>query len=109
MISTKHNACYFVYILTNIDHSQLAVGVTGALTDRLYEMERRSLDLPVNKVACTFLVYLEGFSDVRQAILREQRLKSLSRNKKRLLISQFNPEWKRLNKAIYEQELLGKI
>ncbi len=109
MTPQEHSSSYFVYILTNVDHSQFSVGVTGAFTDRLFYIERQALDRPDDENACTFLVYFEGLSDVKDAILREQKISGFSRSKKKLLINQFNPEWKKLNKLIYKQEHVGKI
>ncbi len=102
------DACYFVYMLTNDDHSLLDVGVTGNLSDRIYNVERQAMDKPVISKVCTCLVYLESFSDVKQAVLREQRIKGYSKNKKKHLIHQFNPDWRKMNKEIYEKELLNK-
>ncbi len=99
---------YIVYILTNEDRSLLAVGITGSLADRLYDIEREAMNLPLQKTKCTSLVYLEQFTDVEIDINREQRIKSYSKNKKKQLINSFNPEWTSLNKEIYEQTFLIK-
>ncbi len=102
----QYDAHYFVYMLTNSDRSLLHVGVTGALREMLYKAERLAIDRPVNHDICTLLVYFESFLDVKEAIIREQKMKSYSKNKKKELINRFNPEWNSLNKDVYEQEVL---
>ena len=87
---------YFVYILTNKYNTVLYTGVTNDLERRM--QEHRSPDnrgftarYNVHK-----LVYYETFVDVVEAIAREKRIKSGSRQKKIDLIVEFNPWWKDL-------------
>jgi putative endonuclease len=41
------------------------------------------------------------FEDVNAAILREKELKGWGREKKRILITNFNPDWEFLNHDIF--------
>ncbi len=97
---------YFVYILTNKDHSMLDVGVTGDLRDRLYKVERQAMDQSANGNSCTSLVYVESFPEAQKALFRERKIKGFSTSKKKHLIESFNPGWKSLNHDVYEQTLL---
>jgi len=44
-----------------------------------------------------YLIYWEYFNDITQAISREKEIKGWRREKKELLISEFNKDWNFLN------------
>lgn len=95
-----HN--YYVYILTNKVKTVLYIGVTNELKNRLYW---HSNPEPYSKAftakyKCFYLLYFEHFQKIEQAIAREKQLKGWSRNKKEILINDFNPKWKFLNDEI---------
>lgn len=95
-----HN--YYVYILTNKVKTVLYIGVTNELKNRLYWHQNPE---PFSKAftakyKCLYLLYYEHFQNIEQAIAREKQLKGWSRNKKEILINDFNPEWKFLNDEI---------
>ncbi len=102
----QYDAHYFVYMLTNSDHTLLYVGITGGLRDMLYKAEHMAMDRPTDHRICTLLIYLESFLDVKEALMRERKIKALSKPRKKELITQVNPEWNTLNGKVYEQELL---
>ena len=85
---------YYVYILTNKNHTVLYTGVTRDLVRRVYE-HRNHAD--PNSFTAKYkvykLVYFEMTSDVRAAIEREKQIKSWSRAKKIALIFEQNPTW----------------
>jgi putative endonuclease len=85
---------YYVYILTNKNHTVLYTGVTNDLIRRVYE-HKNHLDKDgfTAKYKVTKLVYFEQTSDVRAAIEREKQIKSWSRNRKTDLIFEKNPHW----------------
>jgi putative endonuclease len=85
---------YYVYILTNKNHTVLYTGVTNDLIRRVYE-HKNHLDKDgfTAKYKVTKLVYFEQTSDVRAAIEREKQIKSWSRDRKIALIFEFNPSW----------------
>lgn len=96
----SHN--YYVYILTNKNKTVLYTGVTNNLKDRLYFHKH---PLPFSKAftakyKCYFLVYYEHFIEIEDAIKREKQIKGMSRKKKEVLITEFNPNWTFLNDNI---------
>jgi len=91
-----HN--YFVYILTNINKTVLYIGVTNNVKNRLwYHKNPESKYTFTSKYKCYYLVYVEMFMDINEAIKREKELKGWSREKKVKLINVENPEWRFLN------------
>lgn len=93
-----HN--YFVYILTNKNKTVLYTGVTNDIERRLFEhqaKEHAGKFAFTWKYNCFYLVYYEHFEYIEQAIDREKEIKGWHRDKKELLVSSFNPEWKFLN------------
>ena len=86
---------YYVYILANVRHTVLYAGVTNNLARRLEE-HKRGLSAFTRRYNVHKLVYVEEFSDVREAIAREKQIKGGSRQKKLALIDGFNPSWRDL-------------
>lgn len=102
MYKTKGTHNYYVYILTNKNKTVLYIGVTNSLKERLYWHQTPD---PVtrhftHKYSCCHLIYYENFKDIDEAIKREKQLKGWRREKKEILINEFNPEWKFLNNEI---------
>ena len=93
-----HN--YFVYIVTNKNKTTLYTGVTNDLKKRVYEHYTGLFPGFTKKYNCNFLVYYEKFQFIDHAIEREKQIKSWRREKKNILISEFNNEWKFLNDEI---------
>ena len=94
---------YYVYILTNKNHTVLYTGVTSDLVRRVYERKNHAdKDSFTAKYNVTKLVYFEETPDVRVAIEREKQIKSWSRNRKTDLIFSSNPHW-----ADLYQQILG--
>ena len=84
---------YYVYILTNKNHTTLYTGVTNDLLRRVVEHRqgiRRSFTKRYN---LNKLVYFEIYPDIRSAINREKQIKSGSRRRKLALIEDLNPDW----------------
>ena len=96
----NHN--YFVYIVTNINKTVLYIGVTNDLQRRVYEHENGIMPGFTKKYNCHFLIYYEHFQNIDDAISREKEIKKWRREKKEILINEFNPDWKSLNNEIYE-------
>ena len=96
----NHN--YYVYILTNLKKTVLYTGVTNSLENRLVQHkadafgERKTF---AGRYNCYYLVYMEHFKYITNAIAREKEIKNWTRDKKEELINSFNPEWKFLNEA----------
>jgi len=93
------NYNFYVYITTNPDRSVLYVGVTNDLSRRLYEhFENKGNNKTfAGRYYCYNLVYYEHFSHIQYAIEREKEIKKWRREKKDMLITEFNSEWRFLN------------
>ncbi|MBN1820910.1 MAG: GIY-YIG nuclease family protein [Prolixibacteraceae bacterium] len=93
---------YFVYIFTNKNKTTLYIGVTNDLQRRVNEHEHGLIPGFSKKYNCIFLIYYEYFQNIEHAIDREKEIKKWRREKKENLIKQKNPDWRFLNKEIYE-------
>jgi putative endonuclease len=95
---------YIVYIITNKNKTVLYIGVTSDIQRRLsqhyFDSENAKKSF-AGKYNCYYLLYYEVFEDVNAAILREKELKGWGREKKRILITHFNPDWEFLNHDIF--------
>ena len=87
---------YYVYLLTNWNHSVMYVGVTNDLRRRIYEHQNKGF---TQKYNVNKLVYYEQTSDVFCALTREKEIKHWRREKKNALVVQTNPKWTDLSKA----------
>ena len=96
-----HN--YFVYITTNKNKQVLYTGLTNDLRIRLIQHEddaKKDKKHFAGRYNCVYLVYWERFERVEHAIEREKEIKGWTRAKKKLLITEFNPDWRFLNEEI---------
>ena len=84
---------YFVYILTNKNHTVLYTGVTSDLCIRVQEHKLKVYPGFTSRYNVNKLVYFEQFGDVYDAINREKQIKGGSRQKKLDLINTMNPDW----------------
>ena len=87
---------YYVYILTNSNHTVLYTGVTNDLERRCYEHKQKKLKGFTQKYNVDKLIYFETFDFIDQAIAREKQIKGYSRQKKNALIDNFNSDWNNL-------------
>ena len=84
---------FWIYIVTNRNHSVLYIGLTNSLSRRTWEhREGTGANFPA-AYRCNKLIYYEYYSDVNEAIARESQLKKWSRAKKVELINRLNPSW----------------
>lgn len=102
MFQTKGTHNYYVYIISNKAKTVLYIGFTNDLKERLYyhqnpEAHSKAFSAKYN---CRYLLHWEKYADVQTAIDRETQLKKWNREKKKALITDFNPEWKFLNDDI---------
>jgi putative endonuclease len=84
---------YFVYIITNKNHTTLYTGITNNLIRRIYEHKQGIGSTFSRRYKLRKLVYYEVHLDKRSAINREKQIKAGSRNKKLDLINSLNPDW----------------
>ena len=87
---------YYVYIMTNPDHTVLYTGVTNDLQRRVIEHRSGKGGTFSNKYKLHDLFYYEAGGDISVAITREKQIKGGSRHKKVELIYSINPEWEDL-------------
>lgn len=81
----------YIYILTNITHRVIYIGVTTNLVKRIYEHRSHLVKGFTQKYNVTKLVYYEEYKSLEEAIKREKQLKGGSREKKLRLIENSNP------------------
>src|SRR5687768_14691771 len=86
---------YWAYILTNRSGT-VYTGVTGNLARRIHERRHHLVPSFTAKYRIERLIYVETFSEVREAIAREKQIKAWRRSHKVELISTANPEWRDL-------------
>ena len=91
---------YYVYILASKRNGTLYIGVTNDLIRRVYEHKNGLIEGFTKKYSVKNLVYYEQTNDVREAILREKRLKKWNRDWKIKLIEKMNPDWKDLSEDL---------
>ena len=84
---------FWIYIVTNRNHSVLYIGVTNRLSRRVWEHREGIGAGFAADYQCKKLIYYEHYRDVRDAIARESQLKKWSRAKKVELINRMNPSW----------------
>jgi putative endonuclease len=87
---------YHVYILASAPNGTLYIGVTNELDRRVGEHKDGLVPGFTKKYGVKLLVYFEEFSDIREAIHRETRLKKFTRRRKLELIESVNPHWRDL-------------
>ena len=80
---------FYVYIMSNRSH-MLYVGVTNDLERRVREHKSKTAYGFTAKYNITRLVYYEEFTDIREAIAWEKRMKGWKREKKVALIQERN-------------------
>jgi putative endonuclease len=84
---------YYVYILTNANHTVLCTGVTNDLERRSYKHKQKRIRGFTQKYDVDKLIYFERFDFIDLAIAREKQIKGYSHTKKGALIEQFNKGW----------------
>jgi putative endonuclease len=91
---------YYVYILASRRNGTLYIGVTNDLVRRVYDHKTSAMEGFTEKYVVHTLVYYEPYTDVRDALTREKRLKKWKRQWKINLIESANPDWKDLYSQI---------
>jgi putative endonuclease len=84
---------YCVYILASRRNGTLYIGVTNDLKRRVSEHKGKLVDGFTKQYDIGRLVHFEPYDDIRDAILREKRLKAWKRAWKVRLIEESNPDW----------------
>ena len=86
----------YVYILASKRNGTLYIGVTSNLKRRIFEHKEGLRKGFTKKYNVHMLVYCEEINNIRDAILREKRIKKWKRAWKLKLIEKDNPEWRDL-------------
>ena len=88
---------YYVYILTNKNHTVLYTGVTGNIERRMYEHKNKLIEGFTKRYNADKLVFFESFNNVNDALAAEKKIKGWKREKKVSLIEGINPSWNDLS------------
>ncbi len=91
---------YYVYILTNKNHTVLYIGRSKQLKIRLVQHKNNSIKSFTGRYNVDKLVYFETTKYVNNAIKRERQLKKWNREWKINLINSLNQDWKDLSEYI---------
>ena len=84
----------YVYIICNLHHTTLYVGVTSMLGKRIWQHRTKFYPKSFSaRYNCVKLVYFQFFPTILEAIAEEKRIKGGSREQKERLINSMNPEW----------------
>ncbi len=87
---------FCVYILASKKNGTLYVGVTSALTQRIWQHKNKLVAGFTAKYQVDKLVYYEVHDDANSAIRREKQIKKWNRVWKIELIEEMNPAWRDL-------------
>ncbi|GAA3974921.1 GIY-YIG nuclease family protein [Hymenobacter antarcticus] len=87
---------YYIYLLTNANHTVLYTGVTNNLERRIAEHKVGIHEGFTKKYNVHKLVHFETYGSIDDAIAREKQIKADSRAKKLALINTSNPNWEEL-------------
>jgi putative endonuclease len=90
----------YVYILSNKNNNVLYIGITTNLVRRLYEHKFKLMKGFTEKYNVNKLVYFEEFSNSKDAIAAEKKLKNWHREWKLNLIKKSNPEFRDLSVTV---------
>ena len=93
---------FYIYILTNKNHTVLYIGVTSDLKRRLKQHKQKSNKGFTRKYNVEKLLYFESSPSVENAIKREKQLKKWNRAWKENLINEMNPDWNDLSWMLNE-------
>ena len=94
----------YVYVLTNSTNKVMYIGVTNNLRRRMYEHKNGVVEGFTKKYRVNKLVYYEEYADIKDAILREKRLKGLLRIRKNELVETKNPRWNDLSIQLFPDD-----
>lgn len=85
------NKVYYVYIIGN-EKPVLYIGVTNSIDRRLYEHKEGLVEGFSSQYKTCKLLYVEEFTDICEALVREKQLKHWKREWKLELILKTNPK-----------------
>lgn len=92
---------YYTYIMSNFARTVFYIGVTSNVHTRVWQHRNGEGGVFTSKYKCHYLMYYEEFTDIGQAIAREENLKNWQREWKINLIKSVNLEMEDLAKDWY--------
>jgi putative endonuclease len=95
-----HLRQYYLYIMSSRS-GVLYVGVTNDLRVRVWQHKAKVAAGFTERYNVDLLVYYETFTDIRDAIFAEKKVKGWRREKKIALIQSKNPTWRDLSENGY--------
>ena len=90
----------WVYILASQPHGTLYAGVTTDLAGRVWEHREGLTPGFTSKYGVKRLVWYQSYTDIRDALDEEKRIKRWRRARKLRLIEGFNSQWRDLYEEI---------
>jgi putative endonuclease len=99
---------FYAYIMSNGSRT-LYTGVTNNLERRVLEHKTGMTGGFTAQYRVKWLVWMEEFPDVRDAIAREKQIKGWSRKKKYDPVMESNPTWKDLAADWYDEAALAEF
>ncbi len=82
----------YIYIMTNLHRNVLYIGVTSDLKKRVAQHRNHIYKNSfTDRYNLVYLIYYEGFNNIKEAIERETQIKNWSRKKKETIINTKNP------------------
>ena len=87
---------FYIYILSNKNHTVYYTGITNNLIRRVYEHKNKIVKGFTEKYNIDKLLYFEQTENPNTAIKREKQIKDYRREKKIDLIKKNNPDFKDL-------------
>lgn len=94
---------YYVYILTNKNHTVLYVGFTNDTARRTEEHKRKIYEGFTKFYNVNKLIYFEEYFSIAEAKKREIQIKKWNRQWKENLINKINPDWKDLSEDLKQK------
>jgi len=92
----------YVYLLASQRNGTLYVGVTSDLQRRVWEHKNDLHDGFTKRYGVHRLVYYEVHDDIRDALVREKRIKKWRRSWKLELVEALNPTWRDLYEDVLD-------
>ena len=86
----------YTYMMANKNNTVIYAGVTSNISKRVWQHKNKVYKGFTSRYNCDKLVFYLEFSDIRDAIAYEKKLKAGSRAAKVKLINEMNPDWKDL-------------
>ena len=96
---------YIFYIFSNYHRTVLSTGVTTNVQRKIRDFAREEdSDSDFGRYNNFYLVYYEAFGNIREALDRNEEVKSITRAEQDAIILGANPGWKSLNNVFWGED-----